>query len=123
MKRRLIKTMSMVAMAATMFAVTTGFTTIKAPEAKINAPVVSISNDHSPYTPCGTHRSYIYGEWSDKYYVRSFTMNFSWYSVYERTRTVYVVCTDCQKVISCYQEYQQRTYALSCIPTGGWYYV
>ena len=123
MKRKLINTLSMVTLAATMFAATTGFTTLKAPEVKINAPVVSISNDHAPYTICGTNRSYIYGEWSDKYYVSCRTMAVTWYSLYERTRTVYVVCSDCHKVISCYQEYQQRTYAMSCIPMGSWSYV
>ncbi len=124
MKRKLIKALSMVLVSVALFATTTGFKTVGATKPGANLPVVnqSYSNGHNDYSICGTHCTYIYGEWSDKYKVSSYCNNFAWYTTYERSRYVYKVCTDCQKVISVSKECQRRTYVYG-IPLNDWYNV
>ena len=123
MKKKIIKTISMVLMAASVFAVTTGFKTIEASAAVMKAPIVSLDNGHDNYTVCGTHRGEIYGGWSDSYKVGSYSLGVSWYTTYERKRDVTIYCKDCQRIIGHRTEYQRRTYGLGFIPMEDWYFV
>ena len=125
MKRKLIKALSMVLVSVALFVMVTGFKPVGATNQGVITPIVNQSyyGGHSDYTVCGTNCTYIYGEWSDKYKVGSFSLNVAWYTTYERSRSVYKVCTDCQRVISVETQYQQRSYAFGFIPSGGWYLV
>ena len=121
MKKKLIKTISMVLMAASVFAVTTGFKTIEASAAGMKAPIVSLDNGHDNYTVCGTHRTTDRSKWSEKYKVGTYSSGaVSWITVYERERTVWVHCSDCGKCISKTVEHQRRAYSMGLIPLGDW---
>ncbi|MBO7426882.1 MAG: hypothetical protein J6U23_14515 [Clostridiales bacterium] len=122
MKRKLIKALSMVLVSVALFATITGFRTVGTTTPGASLINQSYSNGHGDYTICGTHYTYIYGEWSDKYKVNTYSSNFVLYTTYERSRCVYKICTDCQKLISVEYEYQRRTNAWG-IPIEGWYNV
>ena len=122
MKKKITKTLSLVLIAASMFAVTTGFKTIEVSKTNIQGPLIHVDCGH--HAPCGTYRVTDYDNWSDSYKVGTYSTGaVSWVTVYERKRTVWVHCTECQKLISKTTQRQQKTYALGFIPIEDWHNV
>ena len=112
MKRKLINTLSMITLAATMFTMATGFT--MAPEA--SEPHVCISCAAATHE-CGRYRESFKQEWSDRYFVGTGAAR-----IYERKRLCGERCPVCGTIFwsTTYYEYQRRLYAGHIIPLTAW---